>query len=88
MGGFSVDEIARAFLLRPATVAQRLVRAQRLLRERRVAFELPATLADLWLRCGERQAAAAHYRRALELSCSEPERRFLLRRLAACEPCS
>jgi len=51
-------------------------------------YLLPATLADLWLRCGERQAAAAHYCRALELSCSEPERRFLLRRLAACEPCS
>jgi RNA polymerase sigma-70 factor, ECF subfamily len=51
-------------------------------------YLLPATLADLWLRCGERQAAAAHYRRALELSCSEPERRFLLRRLGACEPCS
>jgi len=51
-------------------------------------YLLPATLADLWLRCGERQAAAAHYRRALELSCSEPERRFLLRQLAACEPCS
>jgi RNA polymerase sigma-70 factor (ECF subfamily) len=51
-------------------------------------YLLPATLADLWLRCGERQAAAVYYRRALELSCSEPERRFLLRRLAACEPCS
>jgi RNA polymerase sigma-70 factor, ECF subfamily len=51
-------------------------------------YLLPATLADLWLRCGDRQTAAAHYRRALELPCNEPERRFLLRRLAACEPCS
>ena len=51
-------------------------------------YLLPATLADLWLRCGDRPTAAAHYRRALELPCSEPERRFLLRRLAACEPCS
>ncbi|HEY6323940.1 MAG TPA: DUF6596 domain-containing protein [Thermoanaerobaculia bacterium] len=51
-------------------------------------YLLPATLADLWLRCGDRQTAAAHYRRALELPCSEPERRFLLRRLAGCEPCS
>jgi RNA polymerase sigma-70 factor (ECF subfamily) len=50
-------------------------------------YLLPATLADLWLRCDDRQTAAAHYRRALELPCSEPERRFLLRRLAACEPC-
>jgi RNA polymerase sigma-70 factor (ECF subfamily) len=51
-------------------------------------YLLPATLADLWLRCGDRLTAAAHYRRALELPCSEPERRFLLRRLAACETCS
>jgi RNA polymerase sigma-70 factor (ECF subfamily) len=48
-------------------------------------YLLPATLADLWLRCGDRQAAAAFYRRALELPCNEPERRFLRRRLAACE---
>jgi RNA polymerase sigma factor (sigma-70 family) len=51
-------------------------------------YLLPATLADLWLRCGDRQTAAAHYRRALELPCSEPERRFLLRQLAACGSCS
>ncbi|HYL04543.1 MAG TPA: sigma-70 family RNA polymerase sigma factor [Thermoanaerobaculia bacterium] len=51
-------------------------------------YLLPATLADLWLRCGDRQAAAAFYRRALELPCNEPERRFLRRRLAACETCS
>jgi RNA polymerase sigma-70 factor (ECF subfamily) len=50
-------------------------------------YLLPATLADLWLRCGERQVAAAFYRRALELPCNEPERRFLRRRLAACETC-
>jgi RNA polymerase sigma-70 factor (ECF subfamily) len=48
-------------------------------------YLLPATLADLWLRCGERRVAAAFYRRALELPCNEPERRFLRRRLAACE---
>jgi RNA polymerase sigma-70 factor, ECF subfamily len=47
-------------------------------------YLLPATLADLWLRCGERQTAAAFYRRALALPCSEPERRFLRGRLAAC----
>ena len=51
-------------------------------------YLLPATLADLWLRCGDRQTAAAHYRCALELPCSEPERRFLLRQLAACGACS
>lgn len=42
VGGFSVPEIARAFLAQPTTVAQRLVRAQRRIRERRLPFELPA----------------------------------------------
>lgn len=41
VGGFSVDEIARAFLSKKTTVAQRLVRAKRLLREQAVPFELP-----------------------------------------------
>jgi RNA polymerase sigma-70 factor, ECF subfamily len=42
VGGFSVGEIARAFLTTGPTVAQRLVRAKRLLREREVPLELPA----------------------------------------------
>lgn len=42
VGGFSVPEIARAFLLPPATLAQRLVRAKRRLREAGVVFALPA----------------------------------------------
>jgi RNA polymerase sigma-70 factor (ECF subfamily) len=41
-GGFSVAEIARAFLTSEATIAQRLVRAKRELREHRVGLELPA----------------------------------------------
>ena len=40
--GFGVGEIARAFLSNEATVAQRLVRAKRLLREQGIAFERPA----------------------------------------------
>ncbi len=48
LGGLSTDEIARAFLVPEATVAQRIVRAKRSLAEARVPFELPAreALAD------------------------------------------
>ena len=46
-GGFSVPEIARAFLAQDAAVAQRLVRAKRVLREQDAGFELPATAGDL-----------------------------------------
>ena len=42
VGGLTTDEIARAFLVSNATVAQRIVRAKRTLTEARVPFELPA----------------------------------------------
>ena len=42
VGGFSVAEIARAYLVPEATIAQRLVRAKRQLRAQRVAFDLPS----------------------------------------------
>ncbi|MBB4220188.1 RNA polymerase sigma factor [Variovorax guangxiensis] len=41
MGGLTTDEIARAFLMPEATVAQRIVRAKRTLAEARVPFEVP-----------------------------------------------
>src|SRR6266540_3284999 len=41
LGGLTTDEIARAFLVSEATVAQRIVRAKRTLAETRVPFEVP-----------------------------------------------
>jgi RNA polymerase sigma-70 factor, ECF subfamily len=43
---------------------------------------LPATRADLLLRLGRRDEAAASYREALDLVGTDAERRFLTRRLA------
>src|SRR3977135_3635886 len=41
LGGLTTEEIARAFLVSEATVAQRIVRAKRTLAEEQVPFEVP-----------------------------------------------
>src|SRR5258705_8639807 len=41
LGGLTTEEIARAFLVSDATIAQRIVRAKRTLAEARVPFEVP-----------------------------------------------
>ena len=41
LGGLATDEIARAFLVPETTIAQRIVRAKRTLKEARVPFEVP-----------------------------------------------
>ncbi|MCO5972753.1 RNA polymerase sigma factor [Actinoallomurus sp. WRP6H-15] len=41
LGGLTTDEIARAFLVPEATVAQRIVRAKRTLATKKVPFEVP-----------------------------------------------
>ncbi len=42
LGGLTTEEIARAFLASEATIAQRIVRAERTLAEARVPFEAPS----------------------------------------------
>jgi len=48
-------------------------------------YLLPAVKGRLLFDLGDRAAAAEYFRSALERPCSQPERRFIQRRLAECE---
>jgi RNA polymerase sigma-70 factor (ECF subfamily) len=48
-------------------------------------YLLPAVRGRLLQELGEHQAAADSYQRALQCPCSEPERKFLRRKLAECQ---
>jgi RNA polymerase sigma-70 factor, ECF subfamily len=47
-------------------------------------YLLPAVEGSLLLDIGDKDGAAQSFRRALELSCSDPEKRFLKRKLTQC----
>lgn len=97
LGGLTTPEIARAFLVPEATVAQRIVRAKRTLADKRVPFEVPrgkelaprlaAVLEVVYLVFNEGHAATAGEDWARPALCEEAMRLGrLLAELAPREP--
>lgn len=63
---------------RPALQAALALREEGILQS---YYLYPATLADLYCRCGQKEKAVQCYRQALQQDCSEPEKRFLAEKL-------
>jgi len=95
IGGFSVGEIARAFLTSEAAVAKRLTRAKQKIREARILFEIPAgeelgrrlsvVLQSLYLMFNEGYKASSGEKLVREDICHEAIRlTSLLAEHAAC----
>jgi RNA polymerase sigma factor (sigma-70 family) len=82
LGGLRTEEIARAFLVPDETMKRRLSRAKRKIRDAGSYQYFHSTRADLLRRVGRRSEARAEYERALDLAHTDPERRFLRRRIA------
>src|SRR5215469_270369 len=49
--GLTTEEIARAFLVTPATLAQRIVRAKAVIRDKAIPYQVPVS-EELWTRLG------------------------------------
>src|SRR5215472_15678510 len=49
--GLTTEEIARAFLITPATLAQRIVRAKAVIRDKAIPYQVPVA-EELWARLG------------------------------------
>jgi RNA polymerase sigma-70 factor, ECF subfamily len=49
--GLTTEEIARAFLVTPATLAQRIVRAKNVIRDKKIPYQVPVS-EELWARLG------------------------------------
>ena len=81
LGGFSVTEIARAFLTTDAAIAKRLTRAKQKIREAKIAFEIPparelarrldGVLQSLYLLFNEGYKASAGDKLVREDICAE-----------------
>jgi RNA polymerase sigma factor (sigma-70 family) len=94
IGGLTTDEIARAFLSNEATIAQRIVRAKKTLRDAGLAYEVPrgeerkerlaSVLAVIYLIFNEGYAATAGEDLIRPALCAEAQR--LGRILAAALP--